>query len=222
MPRVARIAVPGVPHHVTQRGNNQQQVFFGDDDRRIYLARLREHAAGHGLAILGYCLMPNHVHLVVVPEHEQSLAKGIGRTHLRYTQYVNRAYERNGHLWQNRFFSCGLDEAHCWVALRYIEYNPVRTGLVDQAWDYSWSSAAAHVGRPDSSRILDLTQWSLTWDAQRWREWLAAGEDDAGASAVREYTHSGRPLGAAKFVEELERVLGRRFAATRRGRPRGQ
>jgi putative transposase len=220
MPRVARIAVPGVPHHVTQRGNNRQQVFFSDDDRRVYLARLREHADAHDLAVLGYCLMPNHVHLVVVPGHEESLARGIGRTHLRYTQYVNRAYERTGHLWQNRFFSCGLDEAHCWGALRYIEYNPVRAALVEHAWDYPWSSAAAHVGERDQSGMLKLSQWNSVWDAQRWREWLAADEDDAGTSAVREHTQSGRPLGAAKFVDELERVLGRQFAATRRGRPR--
>lgn len=207
---------------MTQRGNDRQQVFFSGDDRRIYLARLREHADAYGLAVLGYCLMPNHVHLVVVPGHEESLAKGIGRTHLRYTQYVNRAYERNGHLWQNRFFSCALGEAQCWVALRYVELNPVRAGLVECASDYPWSSAAAHVGERDQSGMLSLSQWNSVWDTKRWREWLVAGEDAAGASAVREHTQSGRPLGAAEFVEELERVLGHRFAAIRRGRPRGQ
>lgn len=139
---------------------------------------------------------------------------------MRYTQYVNRAYDRNGHLWQNRFYSCGLDEVHCWVALRYIEHNPVRAALVKHAWDYPWSSAAAHVGERDQSRMLNLSQWSSAWDAQRWRQWLAANEDDASMSAVREHTHSGRPLGAATFVNELERVLGRRLAAAPRGRPR--
>jgi len=109
VPRVARIVISGNEHHVTQRGNNRQDVFFTDDDRRIYLSFLREQTGKHGVRIVAYCLMTNHVHLIVVPPDGDSLAKAIGRTQLLYAQYVNRLHRRSGHLWQNRFYSCVLD-----------------------------------------------------------------------------------------------------------------
>src|SRR5580658_9625112 len=109
MPRTARIVLPAVPHHTTQRGNNRQDVFFVDDDRLAYLKVLQRQSARYGLKIVGYCLMTNHVHLIVVPEHADSLAKAIGRTHWLYAQYVNKLHGRSGHLWQNRFYSNGMD-----------------------------------------------------------------------------------------------------------------
>ena len=127
----------GCVHHVTQRGNNRQDVFFVDDDRRVYLELLAQQAPRFGLSVQGYCLMTNHVHL---------LAKTLGRTHFLYTQYVNRLHGRSGHLWQNRFYSCALDEPQQWAALGYVERNPVRARLVRLAWRYEWSSAAAHCG----------------------------------------------------------------------------
>jgi len=130
VPRLARIVLPGVPHHITQRGNNRQDVFFVDDDRRAYLDLLGQHAERFGLKVLGYCLMANHVHLIATPSAEESLAKAVGRTHFGYTQYVNRHHRRSGHLWQNRFYSCALDEVHLWRAMRYTERNPVRGKLV--------------------------------------------------------------------------------------------
>src|SRR3989304_6265032 len=139
MPRVARIVVPGMPHHITQRGNNRQAVFFVDDDRRMYLALLKAQAEIHGGGVLGYCLMTNHVHLIGVPQREESLAKAVGRTHFLYSQYINRFHKRSGHLWQNRFFSCALDEVHLLRALAYVERNPVRAKLVRLAWQYEWS-----------------------------------------------------------------------------------
>ncbi|UCH34135.1 MAG: transposase [Armatimonadota bacterium] len=220
MPRVARIVAPGVPYHVTQRGNNRQDVFFADDDRRFYLALLKEQARGYGLVVLGYCLMPNHLHLVVTPRAADSLAKAIGRTHFIYTQYINRLHGRSGHLWHGRFYSCALDEAHCWAALCYVERNPVRAGLVARAWRYEWSSAAAHCGRTDRSRLLDLKQWSQTWDARRWKQWLVRPEDDERMRQVRAHTGTGRPLGSDRFVSRLERILGRRVRPLPVGRPR--
>jgi putative transposase len=112
MPRIARIVIPGCPHHVVQRGNNRQDVFFGDDDRRRYLSILREQAQRHALNIFGYCLMTNHVHLIVIPSTEKSMPQAIGRTHWIYAQYLNRRHGRSGHLWQNRFYSCVLEENH--------------------------------------------------------------------------------------------------------------
>ncbi|MGC8724707.1 MAG: transposase, partial [Acidobacteriota bacterium] len=124
MPRLARIAIPGVPHHVTQRGNNGQDVFFTDEDRRLYLDCIRRYTGEAGVAILGYCLMTNHVHLLVVPPAQESLGIALGRAHWRYSQAINRLHGRSGHLWQGRFFSCALDEAHAYRALAYIERNP--------------------------------------------------------------------------------------------------
>lgn len=136
VPRIARVVAVGAPHHVTQRGNNRQQIFFTDLDRRVYMTLLRQHAARHDLRVLGWCLMLNHVHLVGIPEHEHSLARALDRTHYHYTIYLNRQRICSGHLWQNRFFSTPLDRVHLHTAVRYVDLNPVRAGLVEQAVEY--------------------------------------------------------------------------------------
>ena len=130
MPRVARIVLEGQPHHITQRGNNRQDVFFLADDRLAYLELLRIHGERFGFRVLGYCLMTNHVHLIGVPARQESLAKAVGRTNFRYTQYINRMHGRSGHLWQNRFYSCALDDVHLCRAMCYVEQNPVRAKMV--------------------------------------------------------------------------------------------
>jgi len=129
MPRNARIVIPGVPHHVTQRGNNRQDVFFVDGDRVRYLDLLRDQCAHEGVRVLAYCLMTNHVHLVAAPGEEDGLQRAVGRSHFLYTQYINRLHRRSGHLWQGRFFSCPPDDAHALDALRYVEMNPVRARM---------------------------------------------------------------------------------------------
>ena len=129
MPRTARIVVPEVSYHITQRGNNKQDVFFVDDDQRVYLEILKEQSEKYGLQVEGWCLMTNHIHLVALPHGEDSLAKAVGRTHWLYTQYVNRLHGRSGHLWQNRFYSCMLSPMHFLSAMRYIESNPVRAKI---------------------------------------------------------------------------------------------
>jgi putative transposase len=169
--------------------------------------------------VIGYCLMPNHVHLIVAPHGEDSLSKALGRTHLLYTQHVNRLQGRSGHLWQNRFYSCPLDERHCWAALRYAERNPVRAGMVRQAWRYPWSSAMAHVGAAPS-RLLTLAPWRSGWDAERWKQWLRAPDDEDQLAAIRVSTHTGRPLGSDRFLSKLENLLGRRLRSLAVGRPR--
>ena len=145
MPRAARVVIPGCAHHVTQRGNNRQEVFFVEDDRRVYLEFLRDASAKFGLRLGGYCLMTNHVHLLATPRREDSLAKALGRTHLLYARHINRMHGRCGHLWQDRFFSSSLDDECFWTAVIYVERNPVRAGVVGKAWEYPWSSALAHV-----------------------------------------------------------------------------
>jgi len=137
---------------VAQRGNNRQDVFFVDDDRRVYVSYLKEGAARYGLSVLAYCLMSNHIHLVVTPETEGSLSKALGRTHPMYAQYVHRLNGRSGHFWQNRYYSCPLDEAYTHNVAAYVELNPVRAGTVKIPWDYAWLSAGAHCGKKGTGR----------------------------------------------------------------------
>jgi putative transposase len=219
MPRSARAVAVGFAHHITQRGNNRQDVFFVDDDRRVYLERLKEQANKYSLELIGYCLMSNHIHLVAIPHEQDSLAKAVGRTHFRYTQYINRLHRRSGHLWQGRFYSCALDERHFWLAMKYIELNPVRARLCRKPWRYEWSSAAGHVNEKTVSEVLNLSRWYDMISAGRWRRELEAGLSDSGLSRVRLSTHMGRPLGSDSFLSKLEKLLGRRVRPLPVGRP---
>src|ERR1035441_3100540 len=156
----------------------------------------------HLLVILGYCLMPNHVHLVVVPEREASLQTALRNAHGRYATYLNARQATSGHVWQGRSYSCPLGEDHLWAALRYTERNPVRAGMVGDAVDYPWSSARVHVGGGWDS-LVDVGLWSERWTLTEWREFLAATEFERESDAIRHSTHSGRPLGSANFVKRL-------------------
>lgn len=220
MPRTARIAIPDVPHHVTQRGNNRQDVFFVDDDWRVYLSLLREHSEKYGLEILGWCLMTNHIHLIARPSANDSLAKALGQTHFRYTQYINRFHGRSGHLWQNRFFSCPLGREHFWQALRYVEQNPVRAGVVRQAWTYAWSSAEAHLAGQDSTGLLDLPYWKKIASRVDWRAALEKKQSSEIIERVRMNTHTGRPLADDVFIGKLETLLNKRLRPLAIGRPK--
>jgi putative transposase len=220
MPRTARIVIPGLPHHITQRGNNRQEVFFVDDDRTVYLDLLQRQTTRCGVDLLGYCLMPNHVHLIAVPHHEESLAKAIGRTHFLYTQYLHALHGRSGHLWQNRFFSCALDESHCWAALSYTERNPVRAQLVRAPWRYRWSSAGAHCRDAQPNGLIDLAPWRAAWTAQSWQQHLRRSDDEDAIDLLRASTHTGRPLASDTVLSKLETTLGRRLRPLPIGRPK--
>jgi len=230
MPRAARIVVPGASHHITQQGNNQFDVFFVPDDRRVYLEYLREQGARFGFRLEGYCLMTNHIHLIGVPAREDSLAKAVGRTHFLYTQYVNRMHGRTGHLWQNRFYSCAMDKAHAYQALCYVELNPVRAGLVKRAWDYAWSSAPLHCGRAPlggpqadaGADLLDVAAWRAQMPPRQWRDTLKeVARDKAAQEAIRRNTYTGRPLGADRFLSKVEHLIGRRVRPLPIGRQKG-
>jgi putative transposase len=220
MPRSSRVVIAGCAHHVTQRGNNRQDVFFVDDDRRLFLALLSEAAERFELVVDGYCLMTNHVHLVVTPRHETSLAEALKRTNQLYAQYVNRFHGRSGHLWQDRFFSCPLDDVHYWRALVYIERNPVRARLCRKAWRWRWSSAAAHCEGKDPTGLLNLPEWNKQMDSQRWRHLLTLADDEQQLARLRLSTSRGRPLGSDKWVAKLETLVGRRLRPLPRGRPK--
>jgi putative transposase len=146
MPRVARVVIPGSPHHVTQRGSHRQRVFFGEIDYVSYLRIARAECAAADVAIWAYCLMPNHVHLIAIPADETGLARAMGRTHQRYGYLVNQREGWSGHLWQDRFASFPMDEAYLERCVRYVGLNPVRAGLVSHAARWPWSSVRAHMG----------------------------------------------------------------------------
>ncbi len=219
MPRVARVVAPGIPHHLTQRGNNRQDVFFTDDDRRFYLETLKEQSERYRLEVCGYCLMTNHVHLVVTPAAADSLANAIGRTNFQYTRYINRFHGRSGHLWQNRFYSCPTDADHFLAALRYAECNPRRARMVRLPWRYRWSSAAAHCGESDPSGLLDLRKWRAIMRPAQWRKLLLEPQEDEEVELIRNRTFAGRPLGSDRFIAKLEAKLNRRLRPNPVGRP---
>ena len=213
MARLARVNLPDIPYHVTQRGNRRQPVFFTEEDRHIYLQLLKSQADRYGLEVWAYCLMTNHVHLIVVPRADQALTRAIGETHRRYTRHVNFREGWRGYLWQGRFASVPLDESHLIAAMRYVERNPVQAGLVNRAEDYQWSSARSHVlGQPDAV----LASHFLTEQIQDWAEFLRTPEDDRVGTLLARHGSTGRPLGASAFVERLESLTGRML---RRGRP---
>ncbi|NLH42349.1 MAG: transposase [Planctomycetes bacterium] len=217
---MARAIAVGCAHHITQRGNNRQDVFFVDQDREVYLQILAEQAGKYGLEILGYCLMTNHVHVIAIPHAEDSLAKGIGRTHFRYSQYINRFHKRSGHLWQGRFYSCALDDRHLLLAMKCIELNPVWARLCRRAWRYEWSSAAAHAEEAVQSDLLNLKWWRKQFSGEAWKKELAEGVSEEEAARIRVRTQTGRPLGSDNFVSKLETLLGRRVHPLPVGRPR--
>lgn len=207
MPRISRLVVPGIAHHVIQRGNRQQAIFFSDADRKAYVALLAEACARHATTCLAWCLMDNHVHLILVPTNPDGLRAPLASVHTAYSQRVNRMQQVTGHLFQGRFASYAMDDAHLMVAARYVENNPVAAGLAARAEDWRWSSARAHVGR-GVDRFTDVD--ALGRHVPNWRAMLArgleAGEEDA---RVEQALRSGRPLGA---------VAGAPTVA-RRGRP---
>jgi putative transposase len=219
MPRLARVIATDYPHHITQRGNNQQDIFFVDDDRRVYLELLKEQCDKYSLEPAAYCLMTNHIHLIGIPHKEDSLAKAVGRTHFRYTQYINRMHKRSGHLWQGRFYSCALDEKGFWLATKYVEMNPVRAKMCRLPWKYEWSSAAAHIDPIAESQLLNLSSWRKMISEKEWQSELKRGIDGAQVDRIRLSTHTGRPLGTDGFLSKLEKMLGRRVRPLPIGRP---
>jgi len=215
MARLARVVVPGVPHHVTQRGNRRQETFFNEEDYAAYLTLLGEWCGRCGVEVWAYCLMPNHVHLIVVPDSEDGLRRGLGEAHRRYTRRINFREGWRGHLWQGRFASFAMDERYLLRAARYVELNPVRAKLCRAPWRWRWSSAAAHVaGRDDGLvRVRPLLE-----RVKDWREFLTEALEAQEIELLRRHERTGRPLGASAFLDRIERTLGRIVRPAKRGR----
>jgi len=218
MVRQARIVIPGYVYHVTQRGNYQQDVYHSDNDYIEYLKLIGIYSKKWELQILAYCLMRNHVHLIVIPKNQQSMALGIGQAHMEYSKYFNEKMDRAGHLWQGRFFSCILDGRHLMAAVRYVECNPVRAGIVKNAWEWRWSSARYHMGMGKTQLNLDNIHRYL--DVTSWREYLSSNDDEKIIETIRTSTRQGRILGDKEFINNLEAVAGCPVTKRPRGRPK--
>lgn len=215
MPRFARVVVPGFPHHIIQRGHRRQRVFFGEDDKKIYLRLLRTYGIKAGLSYWAYCLMDNHVHLIAVPEYLDSFRRGLGVAHWKYSLIINLREDWKGYLWQSRFLSYPLDNHYLRAAVRYVELNPVRAGTVIKAEDYAWSSARAHLLRKSDPLLSNCL---LTQEIGDWAGFLSVEPLDSEVKLIRQHMTTGRPLGSSDFIEKLETLTGRTLKENRRGR----
>lgn len=215
MARLARIVIPGLPHHVTQRGNRRQQTFFDDNDYDTYLRGLKQACDQFGVAVWAYCLMPNHVHLVVVPQAVTSLSKAMGRGHENYSRYLNHRMGWTGLLWQSRYRSFPMDDAHLYHAVKYAELNPVRAGLVREAHDYPWSSARAHLGHA-ADPLVDVGP--MLDRVESWPQYLNESMDPEMLREIRRHAKSNLPWGSPRFLDRLEGVVGRGLRAQKPGR----
>lgn len=214
MARLARVVVPGYPHHVTQRGNRRQQTFFCETDFSAYKVFLAEWCRRCGVEIWAYCLMSNHVHLIATPQTESGLRAAIGEAHRRYTRQINFGHDWRGHLWQGRFASVVLDGPHLMAAVRYVERNPVRAGICAQAWEYPWSSADAHLNARDDDLVKTAPLMGLVPD---WKAYLSCGPSAAEIESLRRHERTGRPLGSPGFVRALSVAAGPLLVSAKAG-----
>jgi putative transposase len=221
MARLPRIVLPGIPHHITQRGNRREPTFFEDGDYELYLDLLADAAGRFGVEVWSYCLMPNHVHIIAVPADEDALSRTFRSVHRHYTGYINARLRVTGHLWQGRFSSVAMDEAHFVSALRYVALNPVRAGLVERAEDWRWSSTRALIDGADDGFVivapaLNRVSNFATFLGQDFDEQMTY-------SALRKAEAVGRPVGSKEWVADMEAKSGRTIAPAKRGpAPKGK
>jgi putative transposase len=216
MARIARLVVPGYPHHITQRGSRRQTTFFSRADYRLYLDLVIQAKEEAGVEFWGYCLMPNHVHAVVVPQRKDSLAELFRTAHSEYARRINRREGWQGHLWQERFHSFVLNEDYLLATVRYVELNPVRAGMCSKPVDWRWSSVHAHIRGSDDNIVTVRPMLDRIAD---WRLYLQHGNSMNELEKIRQHSRNGLPAGDDEFVNELERHSGRTLRSPKRGRP---
>lgn len=213
MARMARVVVPFNPHHITQRGNRSQKVFFNESDYFFYLSQMKKHSRKNRVKILAYCLMPNHIHLVAVPETEPCLTKAISEPHRLYSCRINTRNDWRGHLWQGRYASFPMDETHLLMCARYIELNPLRAKLVEDPRDWKWSSVRAHLAREDDELVQVEPLIQMVPD---WLDFLRDFDHDI--EPIRKHSRTGRPLGSDAFIKKCELILNRILKKQKPGR----
>ena len=206
MARIARIVVPRIPHHITQRGNRRQESFFNESDYREYISLMSAACHLHGVEIWAYCLMSNHVHLITVPEKAESLRRAIGEAHRRYTRAINFRHNWRGHLWQERFASFPMNETYLLAAARYVELNPVRARITSDPLSYKWSSARSHALGQDDELVRVKPLLDLVPD---WKAFLLEGIEEKDYQQMRRHERTGRPLGDESFINRIENAANR-------------
>jgi len=218
MARIARVVVPGIPHHITQRGNRRMETFFSEADYHEYLYLMAEWCNRCRVQVWSYCLMPNYVHLIATPESEDGLRRAIGEAHRRFTRYINFQKGWKGHLWQGRFASFPMDEKYLIATARYIELNPVRAGIVKNAEDYKWSSCRAHIQGEDDLLVKVRPLLEILPD---WQELLSTGLSEEDHETIRGHERTGRPLGDESFIDQLEQLTSRLLRKKKPGPKKG-
>ena len=213
MARMARVVVAGYPHHITQRGNRRQKTFFCADDYQRYLELMSEYTRESGTEVWAYCLMPNHVHLVMVPASEDGLRASIGEAHRRYTRSINFRKGWRGHLWQERFHSFPMDENYLLATVRYVELNPVKARLCHVPQDWQWSSARAHLNGTNDILVNVKPMLERIDD---WASYLSTNKS-INDELLAKHTRTGRPLGSESFIKELESICGLTLAPKKSG-----
>ena len=214
MARLARVVIPGLPHHVTQRGNARARTFFGDDDYALYRDLLATHCRDANVEVWAWCLMPNHVHLILTPSDPDGLRRALSRVHRTYAGVIQARRKRSGHFWQGRFGAVPMDEEYLAAALRYVSLNPVRARLVARAQDWKWSSTRAHLrGRDDGLTALKPVKQIIPDFAGL----LGSVPEQDLFDRLRAAESIGRPLGSDRFMARIERLTGRILKPGKRG-----
>ena len=227
MPRIARVVLVNYPHHVMQRGHNRKEVFASNDDYLFYLDNLREWKEKLGCKIYAYCLMVNHIHLLVDPgDHRDNLGLLMKRVAGRQTRYANKLEGRTGTLWEGRYKSSPVSSNEYLLACcRYIELNPVRAGIVADPEDYQWSSYHFKVN-PDNTIwfYLDPLFQELGQNenerAKKYREWIKGTIPEGEWDWIRQAVQRGQLTGSRRFVDEIAQKIERRIELRGQGRPK--
>lgn len=217
MARLPRVVVPGIPHHITQRGNRRQITFFDDEDYVTYLQCMRQACTQFCVKIWAYCLMTNHIHLIVVPPSQESLALAIGGGHEAYTRYIHFKKKWRGHFWQGRFSSFAMDDAYLYQAFPYVELNPVQAKMVQNPEDYEWSSSKVHLGLEENLYLDDVE--TVIGLVDNWKTYLEEAMEKYTFKEMEKHESTGRPLGSMSFLKSIEDQLGIRVIPKPPGPP---
>jgi len=216
MARQARITLDYTPHHITQRGNRGEPIFFEKGDFQAYLDILKEQCERFDVKIASYCLLPNQIHLMVIPKEGNLLARAIGETHRRYTNMINKRNNWRGHLFQDRFFSYACNEPYSLRATRFIEMLPVTSGIAPKAESYLWSSARTRIKVTSDQNFLSRPQSFHA--VHNWEEFFSRPMEENEMKAIQTHLQTGRPRGNDAFLDRIEREIGRSVRPKKRGR----
>lgn len=215
MARQARIVIPNTAHHITQRGNRGEHIFFEKNDYQTYLNILTEQFERFNISLLSYCLLPNQVHLIVLPEESEMMARAIGETHRRYTCFINERKKWRGHLFQDRFFSYPMDEQNSLRAARFVETLPVTAGIAPKPENYLWSSAKSRIKVVTNSILKPFRSFH---SIHNWSDYLARPMDINEMKSIQVHLQTGRPRGSDLFLDNIEGRIGRSVRPQKRGR----